>query len=87
MKPRLDSAEFTEDDKVVWLRMCYYEPWDHLAFAAAYALGDRRDADMMHMLEAMRVAMSVFEPKDYPRCMVHAIMLGSEQKTGQVCFP
>lgn len=54
MKPRLDSAEFTEEDKAIWLRICEGEPFDHLACAALYATADRRDADLMLQLTDLR---------------------------------
>lgn len=54
MKPRLDSAEFTEEDKAIWLRICEGEPFDHLACAALYATADRRDADLMLVAQSQR---------------------------------
>jgi hypothetical protein len=56
MKPRLERAQFTEEDTLIWLLVIYrfYQRHGSKFLARTFATGDRRDAELMYRIEIAR---------------------------------
>jgi hypothetical protein len=80
MKPRLCSAALTREDWEILVDIReHHQRWRGSNLLAMSQHSDRRDADLMYVIENMRLVREVRRPATYPNWpMVMTLMRGAE---------